>query len=228
MTGIARLALEYRKVLEIQEIRTEVERQSLVAKSILSYCTLIRSGVESLMHMYFKSAYENLNYALPASGENRHEYLCQARNRFIDAATIEKNENLILSYLGLSFCQAFIDDRPNSIKTLSRIKNVRCTLSDNYEELSSMMDYDEKEWLMFLFRTFMYKTFGIKTSLHVCAQEMERIKYYKRCLDALNSCGGFSLNEKTYLDNHRRAMQKILQEDFDSFKSEILLQFGIE
>lgn len=101
------------------------------------------------MHMYFKSAIENLNYALTASGENQKEYLRQARNRFIDATTIEKNENLILSYIGLALCQALTNDMDNSTKTINKIRNVYITLPDDIEELSSMMRYD-KEWRRFI------------------------------------------------------------------------------
>lgn len=96
-TDIAKLAVEYRKIQEISKLRTELERQKSISESIQSYTRLIKSDVQALMHMYFKSAIENLNYALTASGENQKEYLRQARNRFIDATTIEKNENLILS-----------------------------------------------------------------------------------------------------------------------------------
>lgn len=90
--------------------------------------------------MYFKSAYENLSYALTASGENQKEYLRQARNRFIDATTIEKNENLILSYIGLSLCQVLTNENENSYKSISKIRNIQISLSEyDDKELMSMM-----------------------------------------------------------------------------------------
>jgi len=52
-------------------------------------------------------------------------------------------------------------------------------------------------------------------------------QYFKRLLNALNTCGGFSLNETENVENNKRAIKKILQEDFEIFKSEILLKFEI-
>lgn len=52
-------------------------------------------------------------------------------------------------------------------------------------------------------------------------------QYIKRLLNALNTCGGFSMNEHENVDNYKRAIKKILQEEFETFKSEILLQFEI-
>lgn len=141
-TDIAKLAVEYRKIQEISKLRTELEHQKSISESIQSYTRLIKSDVQALMHMYFKSTIENLNYALTASGENQKEYLRQARNRFIDATTIEKNENLILSYIGLALCQALTNDMDNSTKTINKIRNVYITLPDDIEELSSMMRYE--------------------------------------------------------------------------------------
>lgn len=149
-TDIAKLAIEYRKIQVISKLRTVLERQKSISESILSYIRLIKHDVQSLMHMYFKSAYENLNYALTASGENRKEYIKQARNRFIDATTIEKNENLILSYIGLALCQVLTNDTDNYTKTLKKISNVYISLPDDIEELASLMRYKE-EWFSFLF-----------------------------------------------------------------------------
>jgi len=103
-TSIAKSAIEYRKIQEISKLCTELERQKSISESILSYTRLIKSDVQLLMQMYLKIAYENLNYALTASRENQNEYLRHARNRFIDATTIENNENLNLSYIGLTLC----------------------------------------------------------------------------------------------------------------------------
>lgn len=244
-TDIAKLALEYRKIQEIAKLRTELERQKSISESILSYTRLIKSGVQSLMHMYFKSACENLNYALTASGENQKEYLRQARNRFIDATTIEKNENLILSYIGLALCQILTDDNENSTKTISKIKNVVISLPDNIDELGSMMKYPAMEWPLFLARYMMIKiidkepadkcfdyacnrAFGCNQNDHFVSEHtLEQMKYYKRMLNALSSCGGYSMNEAENVENNKRAIKKILQEDFEAFKSDILLQFEI-
>lgn len=240
-TDIAKLAVDYRKIQEISKLRTELERQKSISESIQSYTRLIKSDVQALMHMYFKSAIENLNYALTASGENQKEYLRQARNRFIDATTIEKNENLILSYIGLALCQALTNDMDNSTKTINKIRNVYITLPDDIEELSSMMRY-EKECFTFLFHYIFRTSFGTwarnkskEESFDYVFNEMyysnenkfDLKQYFKRLLNALNTCGGFSMNEHENVDNYKRAIKIILQEDFEGFKNEVLLQFEI-
>ena len=52
-------------------------------------------------------------------------------------------------------------------------------------------------------------------------------QYIKRLLNALNTFGGFSMNEHKNEDNIKRAIKIILQEDFETFKSETLLNFEI-
>ena len=243
-TDIAKLAVEYRKIQEISKLRTELERQKSISESIQSYTRLIKSDVQALMHMYFKSAIENLNYALTASGENQKEYLRQARNRFIDATTIEKNENLILSYIGLALCQALTNDMDNSTKTINKIRNVYITLPDDIEELSSMMRYKE-EWFTFLVYYIIRRStssfgtwarneskeesfdYAFNKMYYSNENKFDLKQYIKRLLNALNTCGGFSMNEHENVDNYKRAIKKILQEDFEAFKSETLLNFEI-
>lgn len=58
-------------------------------------------------------------------------------------------------------------------------------------------------------------------------EQLELKKYIKRFMNALKICGGFSLNETTLIENAKWAMIKVIQDDFESFKSEILLQFGM-
>ena len=242
---IAKLAVEYRKIQEISKLRTELERQNSISELILSYTQLIKNDVQTLMHMYFKSAIENLNYALTAFGENQKEYLRQARNRFIDATTIEKNENLILSYIGLALCQFLTNDIENSAKTMSKIKDVYVSLPEDSEELLSMMKFSAIKWWLFLALYMMIRftnskpidwcfdcacnrTFGCNLNCYsIPEHKLGQMKYYKRLLNAFNDYGGFSMNEKKTVENNIRAIKKILQEDFEVFKYEILLQFEI-
>lgn len=175
-TEIAKLAVEYRKVQELDKLTSEVKRQEIISESILSYSRLIRGGIETLMHMYFKSAYENLQFALNASEQNRREYIIQARNRFVDAISVERNENLILSYIGLSLCQMLTGDDANGSQTIQKIKNVCCTLPDDYETLCSMFPYEE-DWVLFFFRYTMltalsnFSVFGDRSSAKKCFNE---------------------------------------------------------
>lgn len=244
ITEISKLVIEYRKVLAIDKLTTEVERQQLISESIQAYSLLIKSDVQSLMHMYFKSAYENLHYALTASGKNKDEYLRQAKARFIDATTIEKNENLILSYIGLAFCQACTEDTENCTITLNKIKDVTCVLPNDLEGLE--LNKDIKDAILFYYkfvlksmwchddfeRTFekVYKYYYIP--LYNCSSDgsyieylEQRKEYYKRFLLTIRSCGGFSLDEKKGTEILTRAVRKILQEDFESFKSNVISQF---
>ena len=241
-TDIAKLALEYRKIQEIAKLRTELERQKSISESILSYTRLIKNDVQSLMHMYFKSAIENLNYALTASGENQKEYLRQARNRFIDATTIEKNENLILSYIGLALCQVLTDDNENSTKTISKIKNVDISLPDDIDELGSMMRYS-KEWLLFSAMYFPRRilnippheskeksfddSFNFWFSNYSDESKLNLKQYFIRLLKAYNTCGINNVSALADKEKSKLAFKKILQEDFEAFKSETLLKFEI-
>jgi hypothetical protein len=245
-TDIAKLAVEYRKIQEISKLRTELERQKSISESLQSYTRLIKSDVQTLMHMYFKSAIENLNYALTASSENQKEYLRQARNKFIDATTIEKNENLILSYIGLALSQALTNDMDNSTKTINKIKNVYITLPDDIEELSSMVRYD-KEWGWFIVyyvarRISRIGDFKIESreesfdaAFNFCFwfenysddSKLNLKQYFKRLFKALDFYGYDSVFDLVDKEKTKRAIKKILQEDFEVFKNEILLQFGI-
>lgn len=106
---------------------------------IIDYVRLVRSDIESLMHIYFRSALENLNYALTASDGNKKYYLLQARNRFIDALTVEINENLLLSHLGLALCQHLLGDEINCIKTLERVKNINYSPNNDENLIRHML-----------------------------------------------------------------------------------------
>lgn len=130
-TAIGQLAIAYKKLqntqregLNINVIREDVNIINFKIESITNYLNLIHCDIQSMMHMYFKSAYENLRYSINAHECNFYKYIEQATNRFIDALTIEKNENLILSYLGLSLCQVILGDNSNSKVSLNRVKDV--------------------------------------------------------------------------------------------------------
>lgn len=134
---IGQLAIAYKKRLNIKDtdkclsgLQEELDRIKIDIDSIQQFINLIRNDIHSLMHMYFRSAYENLNYALNANRANFYSYIEQAKNRFIDALTFELNENLILSYVGLAFCQSILGDKSNSIMSLNRIIDVRFSYID--------------------------------------------------------------------------------------------------
>lgn len=116
---------------------------------IIDYVRLVRSDIDSLMHVYFRGAIENLNYALTASDDNKRDYLLQARSRFIDALTIEVNENLLLSHLGLALCQHLLGDEVNCIKTLERVKNINYIPNNDEVKVKKMVLSDIGGSLLF-------------------------------------------------------------------------------
>ena len=67
----------------------------------------------------------------------------------------------------------------------------------------------------------------LETCFPIEYEQLELKKYIKRFMNALKICGGFSLNETTLEENAKRAIKKILQEDFEAFKSDVLRQFNL-
>ena len=112
-----------------------------LSSSIAGYLGLIdnvNSNVKKLLHQSFVSAVQNLNYATTASGTNQMEYIRRARDLFIDAISVEENENLISSYVGLAMCQHLLGDFQNSSMTIERIKDVKLTLSEKSKAVSKI------------------------------------------------------------------------------------------
>ena len=112
-----------------------------LSSSIAGYLGLIdnvNSNVKKLLHQSCVSAVQNLNYATTASGTNQMEYIRRARDLFIDAISVEENENLISSYVGLAMCQHLLGDFQNSSMTIERIKDVKLTLSEKSKAVSKI------------------------------------------------------------------------------------------
>ena len=103
--SIGKFACDFYKAQSLNNENLELQDIKNLNESITDFIGLIRQDILSMMHMYFKSAYENLDYAINASPGCKREYIIQARNRFIDACYIEKNANLSLSNLCVSLGQ---------------------------------------------------------------------------------------------------------------------------
>lgn len=104
-----------------------------LAQSIAGYMGLIESvggDVKKLLHQSLKSALQNLEYARSATGQNQLDYIRAARERFIDAISVEQNESLISAIVGLAMCQHLLGDDKNVKVTLDRINSVELTLSE--------------------------------------------------------------------------------------------------
>ena len=112
-----------------------------LSNSIAGYLGLIEnvgSNVKKLLHQSFKSAIQNIEYAKSANGQNQLDYIRRAKEQFIDAVSVEENENLISSLMGLAMCQYLLGDHFNSTKTIARIKDVNLTLSEKTKATSKI------------------------------------------------------------------------------------------
>lgn len=246
---IAKTALSYKKAIDAKRmayayIQNLVDLKA-INESIEDYLCLIRRDIQHLMHMHFRSAYENLQYVFKASEDNRNGYLIQARNRFIDASTIEHNENLILTYLGLALCQNLLDDFVNAERTLNMIPLVEWVdiYSSNPDKV--LEDWDP-EWMLILTKiAFETMTGGFpysspRNSHEIIDSELfnrygydgsaleYRKEVYHNRLNSLLKCGGFSMNEKTFSENCVRAEKLMLKDKFSEFKKSVISSFNIE
>lgn len=133
----------------------------------------------------------------------------------------------------MALCQIAHDEKENSIKTLNKIQDVYCVLPDDGDELSSMMKFDDL-WYILLPRVTFYGNINTYKNLKdlfncvfndgycILRDFPEAKDFLWRRLTTLQSCGGITSNVKQFEDNNKRAMRKILQEDFDSFKDEVV------
>lgn len=104
-----------------------------VSSMILEYFGLIEgvnTNVTKLLHQAFNSAKANLEYALNTTGQNRIDYIKQARTEFNQAITVEENENKILALVGLAMCQHLLGDTDNAIITYDKISSVSLTKAE--------------------------------------------------------------------------------------------------
>lgn len=84
----------------------------------------VENEISSLGHIPYKSGVQNLKFALTAQNDLKIGYILEARNKFIEACSIEINENLILAHLGLALCQKMLGDELNSQVTLKNARNI--------------------------------------------------------------------------------------------------------
>lgn len=242
--SIGKFALDYYKSQSLNDTNSELQNIIILNESIRDYIGLIRNDILNVMHLYFKSAYENLNYAIKSTSECKREYLIQARNRFIDACAIEKNDNLILSYLGLSLCQKLLGDLENSVITLNKIMAVEWL--DIYgNDMHNVCKGWDRLWWQIIFQIQFesirnyYSPYSRNKSpvSDIIDRELSwrydsiEISYiksvYLRRYDAIKRCGGFSLNEKEFSTTCINAEKLILKEDFYTLKQEIINSFQL-
>lgn len=229
ISTIAELAIEYRKIREGGGLTSSLKKQEImlesISKSIKSYSNLIRCDIQSLMHLYFKSAHENLCYALTASPENRGSYILQARSKFIDAITIEKNENLILSYLGLALCQVLTNDMENSFRSLNKIKSV----------FFSSQNLNEDDFLhISLISGFRLSSLCItppeKRTVYLqhLKGKLDWKKYIERLLPYIPYIPDlFDFDTERVAMIIKKAELKMYESEFEDFKSDVLSQFEL-
>lgn len=103
-----------------------------IGSKIAEYFGLIEgvsTKVTKLLHQSFNSAKINLEYARNATGQNQIDYIQVAKNKFIEAVTVEENENKVLALAGLAMCQLFLKDDINAQITIRQIVDVELTTS---------------------------------------------------------------------------------------------------
>ena len=118
---------------------TIIFKATSILKSIAAYLGIIDSlsaDVKKLLHQPLKSAIQNLEYAKNSYSENQLDYLRTARSKFIDAISVEENENLVSSYLGLAMCQFLLGDKDNAHVTLSKIRTVQLTTTERSKAIA--------------------------------------------------------------------------------------------
>lgn len=244
--SIGKFALDYYRSQSLNDANLELHNIGILNESIRDYIGLIRDDIQSVMHMYFKSAYDNLDYAINSTLECKREYLIQARNRFIDACTIEKNDNLILSYLGLSLCQKLLGDSENSLNTLKKIKAIEWIDIYGNDADNVCKDWDSLWWRILLkiqFESICNYHSPYSRNKPIVSDiidnelswmggldfEIGDIKcVYLRRYDSIKKCGGFSLNEKEFLTTCMNAEKLIIKEDFMFFKASTIEAFKIQ
>ena len=91
-------------------------------------------------HQAFKSAKDNLEYAITASGQNQLDYIRQTKNMFVDAVTVEENENKILAIVGLSMCQYLLGDNFGAQYTMEIINDVELTRAERIKAMFKIGD----------------------------------------------------------------------------------------
>lgn len=104
-----------------------------ISKSIASYLGFIdsvSSDVKKLLHQSFESGKRNLEYAQTASDANQKLYVQKALGDFISAQSVEKDENLISSYMGTALCQYLLGDIANARRSLRKISAVTLSKSE--------------------------------------------------------------------------------------------------
>lgn len=259
---LGQVALAYKKCQNAQDavkrlscIQEKFDSLKTDIDSIHLFVNLIRNDIHSLMHMYFRSAYENLNYATNASEECFYNYIAQAKNRFIDALTVEQNENLILSYVGLAFCQSILGDKKNSYITLNRIKGVSFNNIDidfdkaipNCFEFAQLLAYCYINGIPVMEQLSKEELRGEKliekyeqdilyqTELNDTKEKLSSIGFWKDLLKEIKKNGGMSEYYMNSLMNgdagplekkFKLALNNIRLNAFEDFKSDIIGAFN--
>jgi len=97
-----------------------------VAEKMANYLGIIESiGVklDKLSGAYFESGVRSMQQAVNSECEQKSLFQA-ARNNFNKAISLEENERLALSYIGLAFCHNQLGDIKNTTDALQRISYI--------------------------------------------------------------------------------------------------------
>ena len=102
------------------------------AKFVAEYLGLIESATENtskLRHEPLKSAINWFNHARTCDKDKKlmQTYLDDARHKFMEAISLEDDENKIAAIVGLCMCQKLLGDEKNARINMQKIKDVELT-----------------------------------------------------------------------------------------------------
>lgn len=104
-----------------------------LAKSVAEFFGLIESvtnqKLDSLIQAEFGAGLSLLEQATQSRNE-QISLLREARNCFTKATVLEKNERLVLSYLGLAACHHHLGDRENAKRALKELLKTEVNFLD--------------------------------------------------------------------------------------------------
>ncbi len=102
------------------------------AKFVAEYIGLVASATANtskLVHTPFNSAIEWLNNAKNCKDPAiMKDYLNDARKGFMDAISLEEDENKIAAIVGLSMCQYMLGDKTNAKNNLQKVNDVTLSI----------------------------------------------------------------------------------------------------
>lgn len=169
-----------------------VFKGATLVQSIAEYVGIIESisgKLDRITQSEFNAGMNALNQASKSNSE-QYSLLREARNRFNKAVSLEKNERLAFSYLGLALCHYHLNDYINAKEALQEILKVEI---ENTEAIKSAIGLTmlSKLWDVALANESFVPNntlFTFKQGMQLRMEKLEELKTYVRlCVKDLDS-----------------------------------------